>query len=275
MSIITDSTSINSLAELLASSVTGSSDSTSTADSSEFEAALESALVSMGYSAEDVDVQVGHSTKASGGGRQITITLGSEESVSETDTSTDTSTDTETKPVSPFAAAAPALRGLSAESTATSDDSTVSLEYDPSRGPQITKDMWTEEMLTGELTADLLKNIQDPAAFLTARLEAVQRKTDATVVSEYDGSSSSVNPSLLSTLDQAAEIRDRLISLGLDVGEIEEIEVNGGPFSTDWGTEDRRMYVIDGMSVGLIVEKYARNTVERADQMILDQYNLA
>ena len=44
--------------------------------------------------------------------------------------------------------------------------------YDPKVGPRITRDMWTQEMLTRDLPADLLRNIVEPAAFLNARVRA-------------------------------------------------------------------------------------------------------
>ncbi len=275
MSIITDSTSVNSFSGIMANSAPGSPDSTSNVDSREFAEALESALVSMGFPQDDVHVQVANGARAGGSGRQITITVGSVETAAAS-AATAAASGTPPAPVSPFAAAAPALRGLSADPAAIVEDSSTSaLEYDPHRGPQITKDMWTEEMLTGDLSADLLKNMKDPSAFLTARLEAIQRPTDAKLMHLYDGSSSGVNASFLSTRAQAEAVRDRLLSLGIDVGEIEEVGAGGGPFAMDWGTEDRRMYAINGLNVGLIVEKYSRHTVERADQMILDQFSLA
>ncbi len=146
--------------------------------------------------------------------------------------------------------------------------------YDPSTGPRISRDMWTEAMLTEDLPAELLRNVQDPSELLRARLERLQQPTEAKVVSDYDGSEAPINPSLLSTLAQAEAVRERLINLGLAAGEIQEVEVSGGPFRTEWGGEERRMYTINGLNVGLILEKYARYPKEYADQMMLDEIRL-
>jgi len=38
-----------------------------------------------------------------------------------------------------------------------------------------------------------------------------------------------------------------------------------------WGNEDRRVYLIDGLCVGLILKRYARNTAETADRVMMEQ----
>jgi len=147
-------------------------------------------------------------------------------------------------------------------------------DYDPSKGPRITKSMWTDEMLTGDLSSELLHNIQDPGEFLQARVAQVREPSDAKMVSEYDGSTGGMNPSFLSTRQQAESMRQRLLDLGLDVGEIQEQTLGGGPYQMNWGSEDRRVYTINGLSVGLLIEKYARHTSEAADQLIRDQLSV-
>ncbi len=197
------------------------------------------------------------------------------------------------QPASPFLAAAPALRQDS-EARATEQRFEASMNrerlssmgasapqtgaksgeippYDPRRGPQITKDMWTEEMLTGELSADLLHNIKDPADFLNARRDKIRRPTDATVRNLADGGSSPVNPTMLATKDQAEAMRTRLEQLGLNPGPVEEITF-GGMFAIDYGTDDRRMFTINGMGVGALLETFARNPIEVAERKILDDW---
>ena len=39
----------------------------------------------------------------------------------------------------------------------------------------------------------------------------------------------------------------------------------------NWGSEDRRVYTINGLGVGLLIEKYARHTSEVANQLIRDE----
>lgn len=152
------------------------------------------------------------------------------------------------------------------------EQSTASFpDYDPSRGPRITKSMWTEEMLTGELTSKLLNNIQNPGEFLRARVAQVRKPTDATMVGEGDGNTSGLNSSFLSTRQQAETMRQRLLDLGINVNEVQEQTLGGGPYQMNWGAEDRRVYTINGLSVGLLIEKYARHTSEVADQLIRDQ----
>ena len=144
--------------------------------------------------------------------------------------------------------------------------------YDPRRGPTVTREMWTDDMLQGTVSSGELRIVDSPADFLNERLAQVQKPTDATVTSGMG--STSINPSFLSTMDQAEEIKARLEDLGIDLGEIRECHPAGGPFTVDWATEDRRMYDIGGLNVGLIVERYARYPKEFADQMMLDQWQI-
>ncbi len=146
--------------------------------------------------------------------------------------------------------------------------------YDPRLGPRISRDMWTEALLTEDLPAELLRNVQDPADLLRARIERLRQPTNAKVVSGYDGTETPINPSFLSTRAQAEAVREKLIALGLEAGEIQEVEVAGGPFATDWADEERRMYTINGLNVGLILERYAAFPKEYADRMIRDEIRL-
>jgi hypothetical protein len=141
--------------------------------------------------------------------------------------------------------------------------------YDPRIGPQITNDMWTEEMLTGELTADQLRNVVDPAGFLNARLAKVQKPTNAHWIDTMTGRRTPVNPSHLSTREQAEAMLERLRKLGLKDGEIVEIRPEN-PFSRiDYVDDPRRHYHIEGLNVGLLVERYAKYPKETADQMTI------
>lgn len=141
--------------------------------------------------------------------------------------------------------------------------------FDPTRGPQITNDMWTEEMLTGELTSDQLRNIVDPAAFLNARLELRQKPTDATWVSTISGARQAVNPSQMSTADDAQSMLARLRALGYSGPGVEEHKPEN-PFSRiEYGSDPRRHYDIGQFNVGLLLERYAKYPKEQADQMTL------
>ncbi len=146
--------------------------------------------------------------------------------------------------------------------------------YDPQLGPRIPREMWTEAMLTEDLPAEVLRNVQDPSDLLNARVGRLRQPTNAKVKSGYDGTETPISPSLLSTRAQAEAVREKLIGLGLDAGEIQEVEVAGGPFATDWAGEERRMYTINGLNVGLILEKYARYPKEQADRMLRDEIGL-
>lgn len=141
--------------------------------------------------------------------------------------------------------------------------------FDPQRGPQITKDLWTPQMLTGDLTADQLRNVADPAGFLNARLKAVQQPTDALWIDTRTGASQVVNPSQISSMDQAEGILARLRSLGYSGPGVEEIRPEN-PFSRiDYKGDPRRHHYINGMNVGLLIERYAKYPKEVADQMTL------
>jgi hypothetical protein len=127
-------------------------------------------------------------------------------------------------------------------------------------------------MLTGDLSPEALRSVTSPSEFLKARLAEVRRPTGANVTSGHDGAATPLNASFLSTREQAEQMQRRLADLGLTGLEIEEMNLNGGPFQVDWGGEDRRIYTVGGLCVGLLIEKYARNTAESADRMVLDQF---
>jgi hypothetical protein len=147
--------------------------------------------------------------------------------------------------------------------------------YDPRIGPQITNDMWTEEMLTGELTADQLRNVVDPAGFLNARLAKVQQPTNAHWVDSLTGRKTPVNPSHLSTREQAEAMLERLRKLGLRNGEVVELRPEN-PFSRiDYAGDPRRHYYIGGLSVGLLRERYAKYAKETADAMTVAELHAA
>ncbi|MEZ5356676.1 MAG: LysM peptidoglycan-binding domain-containing protein [Bryobacteraceae bacterium] len=140
--------------------------------------------------------------------------------------------------------------------------------YDPRKGPQITNDMWTEEMLTGDLSENQLRNIVDPAAFLNARLAHCQQPTSAKWVNS-NGSTSQVNPSQMSTREQAEAMLVRLRGLGLQGGEIIQPSMSN-PFSyLDYGDDPRRHFQIGGLNVGLLLERYAKYPKDAADRMTL------
>ena len=147
--------------------------------------------------------------------------------------------------------------------------------YDPKVGPLITNDMWTEEMLTGDLTQDFMRNVVDPAALLNARLEATHSPTNASVVNVEDGSSQPLNASHLSTMAQAEAMLERLNSLGINTDGIKESVFSSGPFSYDFAGDERRIFEIAGMNVGQLVERYSKYSLESADNMTLAEHSAA
>ncbi|MEZ5403567.1 MAG: hypothetical protein R2729_28060 [Bryobacteraceae bacterium] len=143
--------------------------------------------------------------------------------------------------------------------------------YDPRKGPQITNDMWTDEMLTGDLSENQLRNMVDPAGFLNARVERLRRPTTA-VFRNSNGSVSPVNVQQMSTRDDAEAMLVRLRALGLPVGEIVQPSMSN-PFSfLDYGDDPRRHFEIAGMNVGLLLERYAKYPREAADRMTLAEF---
>lgn len=151
----------------------------------------------------------------------------------------------------------------------------VESEVPAIKGPQITRDMWTEELLTGDLTAETLAHVQDPAELLNARLAAVRKPTEAAINDSTTGASQRINSSILATREQAEAMLERLTTLGLSGGAIEERLVMGGPYALEYNGDERRCYNIDGMSVGMLVERYAKYPVEVADEMTLAELSKA
>jgi hypothetical protein len=146
--------------------------------------------------------------------------------------------------------------------------------YDPRIGP-VVKAPYSDEMLTGELTADQLRNVVDPSGFLNARLAKVQRPTQAHWIDNLTGKKSPVNPSHLSTHEQAAAMLARLLRLGLRDGSILEIRPENAFSRIDYAGDDRRHLYIGGLSVGLLVERYAKYPVETANQMTIAELHSA
>jgi hypothetical protein len=72
-------------------------------------------------------------------------------------------------------------------------------------------------------------------------------------------------------MEQAEAMLARLEALGLDLGGIEEVAFGSGPFAIDYQGETRRSYLIGGMNVGMLVERYAKYPVEVADRITLDE----
>lgn len=145
--------------------------------------------------------------------------------------------------------------------------------YDPKVGPRITRDMWTQEMLTGDLPAELLRNVVEPAAFLNARVRAALNPTNAHIVSGSDGDSQPLNAVLLSTREQADTMLERLRDLGISPGEVQESEPGGGPFQVDYSGDSRRFFHIGGMNVGLLMQRYAGHVVEYADSLTIEEWS--
>jgi hypothetical protein len=92
------------------------------------------------------------------------------------------------------------------------------------------------------------------------------RPTDAKVYGT-DGSAVPLNPRQMSSYAEAEAAAAILKRLGARNTDIEQ-QVYGGMFRTDFGQDDRRLYDIHGMNIGLILETYLRNPSTVADQTI-------
>jgi hypothetical protein len=144
--------------------------------------------------------------------------------------------------------------------------------YDPKIGPRISAAMYTEKMLTEAFDAQVLQNMKNPAGFIEARVESLVRATPAVVTSAAGGDPQRLNPAHLSTAGQAQAMLDHLKNLGVAVDEVTGSSFTEGPFSIDYGDDDRRPYQIGGMNVGALLLLYASYPKEVADQMVLDEW---
>ena len=137
-------------------------------------------------------------------------------------------------------------------------------KWDPTIGPRITEDMWPE-IIDQDLTVELLRNIQDPAGFMNARVDRLSAPTKAVVVNLISGVQYSVNAEQLSLSYQALAMQDRLAKLGYraELGWPEMI----GSMRYSWGQEQRRPHQIGELNVAMLLRRYARYPVEVADAM--------
>ncbi|MDX9981791.1 MAG: hypothetical protein RBU25_17350 [Lentisphaeria bacterium] len=133
----------------------------------------------------------------------------------------------------------------------------------------ITKDQWTVELLTQDITAGMLSKVEDPAGLMNARVDALRRPTTAYVQNGDGRNPVGINPSYLCTREQAEVVMERMRELGIEPGELSEARL-AGPFEISYGAEERRMFTIAGVNAGLMAEYYARYTKETADQRMRD-----
>ncbi len=145
---------------------------------------------------------------------------------------------------------------------------------DPFPGPSITQKDWTKELLTGDLPIATLRKVQDPAALLNARVKLLEKPTKAKITDSHSGRAWSLNPAVLSTMEQALQMKQRLKDLGIDAGAIKESVPKSGPIGIDYSGDDRRIYQIGELNVGLLLHCYAKNPKEFADQRILDEWKV-
>ena len=136
-------------------------------------------------------------------------------------------------------------------------------------GQLLTKEMWTQEMLTGDVTEDMLKNIASRSEFFNARLAAVQKPTEARVISAVDGSSVPLNPAEMSTGEQAEAMLARLQALGAKRLKIDERAPQGGVFRVEYGNDPRRHFYVGDLNVGLLIQRYAKYPKEVADRLTM------
>jgi hypothetical protein len=138
--------------------------------------------------------------------------------------------------------------------------------YNPRIGPQISNDMWTEQMLTAiAVPNDLVKNMKDPAAFLNARAALLRRPTAANIVNPYGGSQT-LNAYWMSTPEQAEVMRQIIAGLGVDAP-VEDCPPQLTRFGIDYAGDPRRFFQVAGLNVGELLERYAMYPKEIADAM--------
>ena len=127
-----------------------------------------------------------------------------------------------------------------------------------------------KDMLDGNLTQATLNRTSDPTSLLNERLAAVQGASTAYIRNTFDGSSQSLNSSWLSSRDQADAMLDKLNGLGANAEGVEELQMSSGLFGIDYA-DDRRSFLVNGMNVQMLMERYAKYPVEVADQMTRDE----
>lgn len=138
-------------------------------------------------------------------------------------------------------------------------------------GPRIRPGTYTEKMLTETFDAEFLRDVQDPADFINARLERLRKPTPAVVRGPAGLPPQPLNPAQLSTAQQAEAMLARLRGLGLPVEEVATAPLEG-PFALDYGNDERRPYQIGAMNAGALLSLYATYPEEVADQMVLDEW---
>jgi hypothetical protein len=160
--------------------------------------------------------------------------------------------------------------------------------YDPAKGPQITLDKITPQMLVEPYTRDELRNMVDPAAFLNMRaaLNYTPNASGTGVWDSFNGRmASGFNPNMMSTQGQADGMYARLKAMGLsDAPFLRQGQLNDfgqGPFSYVYGpNENRRIWEVgvqetDPMhwdprriNIASLYDLYARQPVDVADDQV-------
>ena len=143
------------------------------------------------------------------------------------------------------------------------------------RGPQITPDRYTRDLLLNPISADTLRDVVDPAGLMNARLALLQIPTQAVWRSAFTGAVTPVNASHLSTNQMAVAMRDYLRGLGVAVGEVNEQRPENVASRIDYAGDPRRHFTIGDLNVGLLYERYAKYPKEVADQMTLAELGRA
>ena len=131
---------------------------------------------------------------------------------------------------------------------------------------------WSEDLLTGRITGEQLRSVDNPNALIRARNAALRSPTDAKVLDTITGTTGLLNSELLATREQAEQVRQWLLDAGIEAGDIYEDQPGGGPYQAQWGSESRRMYAIGGMNVGLILQRFAAHGREYAERMMVDEW---
>lgn len=131
---------------------------------------------------------------------------------------------------------------------------------------------WSGDLLTGRITDEQLRSVEDPNALIRARNAALRSSTDAQVLDTITGTTGLLNSELLATREQAEQVRQWLLDAGIEAGDIYEDQPGGGPYQAQWGSESRRMYAIGGMNVGLILQRFAAHGREYAERMMVDEW---
>lgn len=134
---------------------------------------------------------------------------------------------------------------------------------------------WTPLELTVPLTPELLSSQgQNTAAYLNARKAYVTQPTDSVIVTVYGEviySRDPIAPHAISYLHDATFKRIHLLNLGMDpLFTVWNNEPQDSVHYAEWH-DNRRLFQVGPMSIGLLMLRYATELVTVADEMTIQE----